>query len=58
MLPSFLLFLLFVFLFFRQVKIDRKRFDEQDRQYDEQILRDRKFVNDNRNEKGRGRDLV
>ena len=35
-----LLFLLFVFLFFREAKLDRKRFLEEHRLADEHILRE------------------
>lgn len=39
-LPSVVLFVLFVFLFFREVKLDHKRFLEADRLGDEHILRE------------------
>ena len=39
-LPSLLLFILFVFLFFREIKLDHKRFLEVDRLGDEHILRE------------------
>lgn len=39
-LPSVLLFVLFVFLFYREIKLDYKRFLEADRLGDEHILRE------------------
>lgn len=46
MLAVLLTFLLFVFLFFRQVKIDSKQFLKLDRQNDDHILREiEKFKN-------------
>lgn len=39
-LPSVVLFVLFVFLFFREVRLDHKRFLEADRLADEHILRE------------------
>lgn len=39
-LPSLVLFVLFIFLFFREIKLERKRFLEADRLGDEHILRE------------------
>ncbi|RKS03021.1 hypothetical protein C8C84_2761 [Flavobacterium sp. 102] len=39
-LPSALLFVLFIYLFFREIKLERKRFLEADRLGDEHILRE------------------
>lgn len=39
-LPTLLLFVVFIFLFIRQVKLDRKKFLENDRLADEHILRE------------------
>ena len=39
-LPSLLLFVLFIFLFFREAKLDHKQFLENDRLADEHILRE------------------
>lgn len=39
-LPSVLLFVLFIYLFFREIKLERKRFLEADRLGDEHILRE------------------
>lgn len=39
-LPSVVLFVLFIFLFFREIKLERKRFLEADRLGDEHILRE------------------
>ncbi len=38
--PSVLLFFLLVFLFFREIKLDHKRFLEEHRLADEHILRE------------------
>jgi len=40
LLPAILILVLFVFLFFREVKLDHKRFLEADRLGDEHILRE------------------
>jgi hypothetical protein len=40
LLPSILLFGLFVFLFFREIRLDHQRFLEADRLADEHILRE------------------
>ena len=45
LLPSILLFGLFVFLFFREIRLDYQRFLKADRLADEHILREvEKFV--------------
>ncbi|UPT69935.1 MAG: hypothetical protein M0D53_12445 [Flavobacterium sp. JAD_PAG50586_2] len=40
LLPAVLVFVLFVFLFFREIKLDHQRFLEADRLADEHILRE------------------
>jgi len=39
-LPSVLLFILFVFLFIREIRLDRKRFIENHRLSNEHVLRE------------------
>lgn len=39
-LPSVVLFVLFILLFFREIRLERKRFLEADRLGDEHILRE------------------
>lgn len=49
LLPAILLFGVFVFLFFREIELDHKRFIENDRLADEHILRAvEKFLKENR----------
>lgn len=46
LLPAILLLIVFAFLFFREVRLDRKRFLEADRLADEHILREvERFLN-------------
>lgn len=40
LLPAIALFLLFVFLFFREARLDEKRWAEEDRLGDEHIMRE------------------
>ena len=40
LLPTVIVFGVFVFLFFKEVKLDRKRFHEEHRLADEHILRE------------------
>lgn len=40
LLPIVLVFVVFVFLFFREIKLDRKRFLEEHRLADKHILRE------------------
>ena len=45
LLPTIFLFILFVFLFFREVKLDHKKFLEADRLGDEHVLKEiEKFI--------------
>ncbi len=50
-LPAIFLFVLCVFLFFREIKLDHKRFVEAERLADEHILREvEKFLRANKND--------
>jgi hypothetical protein len=40
LLPAVALFVLFVFLFFREARLDRKRWAEEDKLGDEHIMRE------------------
>ena len=45
LLPSIFLFILFVFLFFREVRLDYKKYLEADRLGDERVLKEiEKFI--------------
>lgn len=57
LLPAVLLLGVFVFLFFREIKLDHKRFLEADRLADEHILREvEKFVKEMKQKNGLGID--